>query len=66
MLALSAHLLLEGQPTVAAAQLVGSDVKARLAAQFAIDHVTLEYETAACAEGDEHACTLTSPSTPAR
>jgi cobalt-zinc-cadmium efflux system protein len=49
--ALSAHLVLAGQPTLEEAQLVGARVKAALAAPpFVIGHATLELEGEACEE----------------
>ena len=53
MRALSAHLVLDGHPTLEEAQLTGSAVKARLAQTFRIGHVTLELECETCSpEGD--------------
>ena len=53
MRALSAHLVLDGHPTLEEAQLTGSAVKAVLARTFRIGHVTLELECETCSpEGD--------------
>lgn len=53
MRALSAHLVLDGHPTLEEAQLTGSAVKAVLAQTFRIGHATLELECETCSpEGD--------------
>ncbi len=48
MLALSAHIVIEGHPTLEEAQLVAQRVKARLAHDYAIAHATLELECETC------------------
>lgn len=47
---LSAHLILEGHPTLEEAQAVGTSVKRRLSARFAIVHATLELECEGCVD----------------
>jgi cobalt-zinc-cadmium efflux system protein len=49
--ALSAHVVLDGHPTLEEAQVVGEHVKATVAPAFHIAHATLELECEAC--GDE-------------
>ena len=46
--ALSAHLLMEGEPTLHEAQITTDDVKAMLASRFEIAHVTIEVECHVC------------------
>lgn len=46
--ALSAHLVLEGEPTLHEAQAYGDDIKHMLAESFAINHTTLELECHTC------------------
>lgn len=48
--ALSAHVVLSGEPTLHAAQLVGNELRAALAEEFGIDHATLELECHDCAD----------------
>jgi cobalt-zinc-cadmium efflux system protein len=48
--ALSAHVVLMGEPTLHAAQLVGNQLRATLGSDFGIDHVTLELECHDCAD----------------
>ena len=48
--ALSAHVVLAGEPTLHAAQLVGNELRAALDAEHGIDHVTLELECHDCAD----------------
>ena len=55
--ALSAHLVLEGHPTLEEAQLVGASVKATIGARFRISHATLELECEACGVPDD-VCTI--------
>jgi cobalt-zinc-cadmium efflux system protein len=50
-LALSAHLVLDGHPTLEEAQAVGNRVKALIGREFGIAHATLELECEACADG---------------
>lgn len=50
--ALSAHIVLDGHPTLEEAQVVGSSVKRAIGPRFSIAHVTLELECETCsAEG---------------
>ena len=52
--ALSAHVVLDGHPSLEAAQLVGERVKTAIGRPFGIAHATLELECEACAPaGDE-------------
>ncbi len=46
--ALSAHVLLDGEPTLHEAQMTTDEVKAMLATRFGIDHATLEVECHPC------------------
>jgi cobalt-zinc-cadmium efflux system protein len=48
MRVLSAHLVLTGHPTLEEAQAVGDEVKAAIAAPYAISHSTLELECERC------------------
>ena len=48
--ALSAHVVLAGEPTLHAAQLVGNELRATLEGSFGIDHATLELECHDCAD----------------
>ena len=48
MLALSAHIVVEGHPSLEVAQLVAGTVKTRIAHDFAIAHATLELESETC------------------
>ncbi len=48
--ALSAHVVLAGEPTLHAAQLVGNELRGTLEAEFGIDHATLELECHDCAD----------------
>lgn len=48
--ALSAHVILDGHPTLEEAQVVGQRVKATVARRFGIAHATLEMECETCAE----------------
>jgi cobalt-zinc-cadmium efflux system protein len=53
MRVLSAHMVLDGHPTLEEAQIVSDHVKAAIAAPFAIAHSTLELECERCnEEGD--------------
>lgn len=64
--ALSAHVVLEGHPTLEEAQAVGARVKAALDPRHRIAHATLELECEACGEPAEH-CAMDQPtSSPAR
>jgi cobalt-zinc-cadmium efflux system protein len=48
--AMSAHVVLAGEPTLHAAQLVGNDLRAELEHEFGIDHATIELECHDCAD----------------
>jgi cobalt-zinc-cadmium efflux system protein len=48
--AMSAHVILEGHPTLEEAQVVGTAVKASLSGPFAISHATLELECEGCVD----------------
>ncbi len=50
---LSAHMVLTGHPTLEEAQVVGDQVKAAIAGQFAIYHSTLELECERCNDEDD-------------
>jgi cobalt-zinc-cadmium efflux system protein len=50
--ALSAHVVLEGEPSLHQAQARGDDLKHGLGERFAIRHATLELECHACEPGD--------------
>jgi cobalt-zinc-cadmium efflux system protein len=50
--ALSAHVVLDGEPTLHQAQQRGDDLKGRLADRFAIGHATLELECHDCDPDD--------------
>jgi len=51
--ALSAHVVLEGHPSLEEAQVVGERVKATIAGPYRIAHATLELECEACATPDD-------------
>lgn len=51
--ALSAHLVLEGDPTLRQAQVIGDRVKSALVDRFAIAHATLDLECDHCNDGDD-------------
>jgi cobalt-zinc-cadmium efflux system protein len=50
--ALSAHVVLDGQPSLHQAQACGDDIKRSLAKRFAIHHTTLELECHTCEPAD--------------
>jgi cobalt-zinc-cadmium efflux system protein len=50
--ALSAHLVLDGEPSLHQAQAYGDDIKRSLANRFAIHHATLELECHTCEPAD--------------
>ncbi|MHB1599387.1 MAG: cation diffusion facilitator family transporter [Acidimicrobiales bacterium] len=56
--ALSAHVVLEGHPSLEQANAVGDDVKACIGEPFGIVHTTLELECERCAEPDEVTCAI--------
>jgi hypothetical protein len=55
--ALSAHLVLEGDPTLRQAQVISDRVKSALGDRFSIAHATLELEGEHCNDGDDD-CTM--------
>ncbi len=55
--ALSAHVVLDGHPTLEAAQVVGVRVKSTIGGRFRISHATLELECEACGVPDDF-CTI--------
>ena len=55
--AMSAHVVLDGHPTLEEAQVVGARVKAAIGAPFRLAHVTLELECEACGPPEDH-CTI--------
>ncbi|MCU1489947.1 MAG: cation diffusion facilitator family transporter [Acidimicrobiaceae bacterium] len=56
--ALSAHVVLNGHPSLEEAQVVGERVKQAVAAPFAISHSTLELECERCVDEDVTACAI--------
>ncbi len=58
VLAVSAHLVIAGQPSLAKAQAVADQAKAVLADRFAIAHATLELECSNCVDDDIDPCRL--------
>jgi cobalt-zinc-cadmium efflux system protein len=54
--ALSAHVIVDGHPTLEEAQVVGERIKAAVRDNFHIEHATLELECEACHDGDEDPC----------
>jgi cobalt-zinc-cadmium efflux system protein len=58
MRALSAHLLIEGHPSLEDAQRVGERAKAMVGARFAIGHATLELECEACHDDPVDSCAM--------
>jgi cobalt-zinc-cadmium efflux system protein len=57
--ALSAHLVLDGHPSLEEAQVVGARVKTAVSTRFRISHATLELECEACGVPDD-GCTIPS------
>lgn len=55
--ALSAHVVLDGHPTLEEAQVVGARVKSSIGGRFRISHATLELECEACGVPDDF-CTI--------
>src|SRR5262249_52803971 len=51
--ALSAHVILRGDPGLREAQVIGRQVKSALVDRFAIAHATLELEGEHCNDGDD-------------
>jgi len=56
--ALSAHVVLDGHPTLEEAQVIGERVKSSLAERFHVAHATLEMECEPCAEHVAEACAV--------
>jgi cobalt-zinc-cadmium efflux system protein len=52
--ALSAHVVIEGDPALSATRRIVYEGRTELARRFAIGHVTLEVEARACADPDGH------------
>ncbi|MCU1454916.1 MAG: cation diffusion facilitator family transporter [Acidimicrobiales bacterium] len=59
--ALSAHVLIAGQPTLEDAQRLGNEAKALIAERFEIAHATLELECEACHDGVADPCAMDAP-----
>ncbi len=55
--ALSAHVVLDGHPSLEEAQVVGTRVKSTIGGRFRISHATLELECEACGVPDDY-CTI--------
>ena len=58
--AMSAHVVLEGHPSLEEAQVVGARVKTAIGRPFRISHATLELECEACGVPDDF-CTIDTP-----
>ncbi|MFZ2057903.1 MAG: cation diffusion facilitator family transporter [Acidimicrobiales bacterium] len=56
--ALSAHLVLDGHPSLEQAQVVGERVKTSVGRRFGVAHTTLEMECEPCAEDVADACAV--------
>jgi cobalt-zinc-cadmium efflux system protein len=56
--ALSAHLVLDGHPSLEQAQVVGERVKTSVGRRFGVAHTTLEMECEPCAEDAADACAV--------
>jgi cobalt-zinc-cadmium efflux system protein len=56
--ALSAHVVMNGHPTLEEAQVVGERVKRLLAERFHIAHATLELECEPCMDDDRDPCAM--------
>lgn len=56
--ALSAHLVLQGHPTLEEAQVVGGHVRQRMLSEFGIAHTTLEMECERCDEETDDPCAI--------
>ncbi len=63
--ALSAHLVLDGHPSLEEAQVVGERVKSCIAQRFNVAHATLEMECEPCAEDVADSCAVDPVSRPA-
>jgi len=59
MHALSAHVVLEGEPSLATATAIGTQIKQMLADDYAIAHATLELEADVCATPEAQQTPLT-------
>ena len=56
--ALSAHVVMNGHPTLEEAQVVGDRLKRMIAGRFHIAHATLELECESCIDGDDDPCAI--------
>jgi cobalt-zinc-cadmium efflux system protein len=56
--ALSAHVVMNGHPTLEEAQVVGDRLKRLIAERFAIAHATLELECEPCMDDDRDPCAM--------
>ena len=56
--ALSAHVVMNGHPTLEEAQVVGDRLKRLMAEQFRITHATLELECEPCMDDDRDPCAM--------
>ncbi len=65
MRALSAHLLIAGEPSLVEAQRIGDQAKVVVGARFAIAHATLELECEACQDDLDDPCVVDAPTTQA-
>jgi len=67
VLALSAHVVMEGHPTLEEAQVVGERVKAAVSRPFGIAHATLELECESCETDGQPPCAMdnVTPESPA-
>ena len=54
--ALSAHVVLDGHPSLEQAQVVGERVKSSVQSRFHVAHATLEMECEPCADDIADAC----------
>jgi cobalt-zinc-cadmium efflux system protein len=58
--ALSAHVVMNGHPTLEEAQVVGERLKRMIAERFNIAHATLELECESCIDDDQDPCAIES------
>ena len=56
--ALSAHVVMNGHPTLEEAQVVGDRLKRLIAERFGIAHATLELECEPCMDDDRDPCAM--------
>ena len=56
--ALSAHVVMNGHPTLEEAQVVGDRIKRLIAERFRITHATLELECEPCMDDDRDPCAI--------